>query len=279
MRGGRDELAELLKRAGLEIVGDGGVEEVLPPRAAWRRVIGYEAEPAVAVRADRPDLAEAVNREWHRLATELGILGADGVFLVEVAGDWTGCAPRRWTRVRLGDDWDLAGALNGVEFMTLALDGDALVAATAEEYDVWLVAEDRIGERQESEAQAAVRETPQERAAAWQSLWRGPKPVARVLQSWADGLALNRALPEDELRPRLLGTSRYILYGALSPAMVDAAVAHPDWKIRSGVAEHQRYITPGQWARLILGEEDTRRRWALTLIAADRREELDEDTC
>ncbi|MFI9168258.1 PE-PGRS family protein [Streptomyces lincolnensis] len=279
MRGGRDELAELLKRAGLEIVGDGGIEEVLPPRAAWRRVIGHEVVPAVAVRADRPDLAEAVNQEWHRLATELGVLGADGVFLVEVAGDWTGCAPRRWTRVRLGDDWDLAGALKGMEFMTLALDGDALVAATVEEYDVWLVAEDRIGERQEAEAQAAVRETPQERAAAWQALWRGPKPVARVLRSWAAGLALNRALPEDELRPRLLGRTRSFLYGALSPAMVDAAVAHPDWKIRSGVAEHQRYITPGQWARLILGEEDTRRRWALTLIAADRREELDEDTC
>jgi hypothetical protein len=112
MTGGRDELAELLMRAGLETVGDGGIEEVPSPRAAYRRVIGYEVVPAVAVRADRPDLAEAVNREWHRLATELGILGADGVFLVDVAGDWrtagpgagpgsgsrtTGTSPGAWT--------------------------------------------------------------------------------------------------------------------------------------------------------------------------------------
>jgi hypothetical protein len=88
--------------------------------------------------------------------------------------------------------------------MTLALDGDALVAATVEEYDVWLVAEDRIRERQETAARAAARETPQERATAWQSLWRGPKPVERVLRHWADGLAeeaaRNPALPVEVMR-------------------------------------------------------------------------------
>ncbi|MFF4016363.1 hypothetical protein [Streptomyces sp. NPDC001843] len=56
--GGRDEFVELLERAGLEVVGDRVVEEVLPPPAAWRRVIRWEAEPTVTVEADRPD-AEA----------------------------------------------------------------------------------------------------------------------------------------------------------------------------------------------------------------------------
>jgi hypothetical protein len=140
--GGRDELVELLGRAGLEIVGDWRVEEVLPPPAVWRHV---------TVGSDRPDLVTELNAQWHRLASEAGILGEDGVFLIDVAGNWTGCAPRRWVRVRLTADWDLAGVLGErpgqPEFVTLSTDGDVLVGATTEEYSVWLVAVDRIKER------------------------------------------------------------------------------------------------------------------------------------
>lgn len=45
MTGGSDKFVELLQRAGLDIVGDRRTtEEVLPPRAAWRPVIAFEAE-------------------------------------------------------------------------------------------------------------------------------------------------------------------------------------------------------------------------------------------
>lgn len=177
MTGGRDELAELLQRAGLEIVGDRRTEEVLPPRAAWRPVVAFEAEPTVTVQIDRPDLVTELNTQWHRRAVNEGILGEDGEFLIDVAGSWTGCAPRRWTRVRLTDRWDLAGVLGErpgqPEFLTLSADGNTLLAATTEEYEVRLVTVDRIKERQEAAAQRKARESPEERAAAWASLLRG----------------------------------------------------------------------------------------------------------
>ncbi|MPY62025.1 PE-PGRS family protein [Streptomyces spongiae] len=282
MRGGRDELAELLRRAGLDIVGDWRVEEVLPPAVAWRRVIGSEVEPTVKAGADRPDQAGEVNRQWHRLASETGVLGADGVFLISVAGDGAPCAGGLWTRVRLTAEWDLAGVLGGPagqpEFLTVAADGDALVAVTNEGDSVRLIAEDRIKERQEAAAQAAARETPQEREAAWERLLQGPQPTEELLDAWACGLSLNPAAPPD-LRVGLLGRSPYVLYCALPTEVVDAALAHPDWKLRQDTAQYQPNVSPEQWARVILGEQDERHRWILTMLAADRWDELTEDTC
>lgn len=272
----RDELTELLRRAGLEIVGDSRVEEVLAPPFAWRRVASGEAEPTVTVGSDRPDLVAELNAQWHRLATEAGILGGDGVFLIDACG-----SPRRWTRVRLTADWDLAGVLGDrpgqPEFLTLSLDGDTLLGATTEEYAVWLVAVDRIKERQEEGAQAAGRETPEDRAAAWESLFEGPKPTQKLLDAWARGLSLNPATPKD-LWPQLVGRSPYAMYSMLPTEAVDAVLAHPDWKTRMSAAEHQPNITPEQWARVILDEQDERHRWLLTMIAADRWAELTEDT-
>ncbi|MFF4269595.1 PE-PGRS family protein [Streptomyces sp. NPDC001536] len=275
--GGTEELIELLGRAGLEVVGERRVEEVLPAPFAWRHVVGWEAEPAVAVASDRADLVAEVNGQWFRLASEAGILGGDGVFLVDVGG-----SDRRWVRVRLGADWDLAGVLGErpgqPEFLTMSLDGDTLLGVTTEEYAVWLVAVDRIRERQEEAARAAGRETAEERAAAWESLFQGPKPPEKILDAWASGLSLNAATPK-ELRAKLVDRSPYAIYSALPTEALDAVLAHPDWKTRMGAAEHQPNITAEQWARLILGEQEERRRWLLTMIAAERWAELDEDTC
>ncbi|MFE7786465.1 PE-PGRS family protein, partial [Streptomyces libani] len=131
MTGGSDKFVELLRRAGLDIVGDRRTEEVLPPRAAWRPVIAFEAEPAVAVQIDRPDVVAELNTQWHRLAVKEGISGEDGVFLIDVAGNGTGCVPRGWTRVRLTARWNLAGVLGErpgqPEFLTLSTDGNTLL--------------------------------------------------------------------------------------------------------------------------------------------------------
>lgn len=276
--GGRAELIELLGRAGLDVVGDRRVEQVLPPPLAWRRVTAREAEPAVTVRSDRPDLVRELNAQWHRLASETGVLGADGVFLFDFPGSGTAS----WTRVRLTDDWDLAGVLGErpgqPEFVTVSLDGDALVGATTGESGVRLVAVDRIRERQEEAARAAAEETEEDRAAAWASLFQGPGPTKELLDAWARGLSLNRAAPAD-LRPLLLERSPYAMYSAMPTEVVDAVLAHPDWKLRALAAEVQPNITAGQWARVILGEQDERHRWILTMLAADRRAELPEDAC
>ncbi|MEV7684179.1 hypothetical protein AB0O64_37460 [Streptomyces sp. NPDC088341] len=86
MTGGKDKLIELSQRARLEVVGDWRIEEVLPPRAAWRPVVSGGAKPTVAVRDDLPDLIAELNAQWHRLAADNGIIGEDGVFLIDVAG-------------------------------------------------------------------------------------------------------------------------------------------------------------------------------------------------
>ncbi|WKK23757.1 PE-PGRS family protein [Streptomyces olivoreticuli] len=270
MTGGRDKLADLLRLAGLEIVGEQRIENVLPIRAAWRPVASVQAEPAVAVRGDRADLVAEVNAQWHRLATEGGIIGEDGVFLIDVAG--TG-APRLWTRVRLTDQWDLAGVLGErpgqPEFIALSMDGNTLLGATTEEYEVWLVAVDRIKDRQEEAAREAARETSQERAAVWEAMLRGPRPPGRLREKWAHGLALNPAAT-DHVRAGLLGLSDSLMWRRLPTAVVEAAMAHPDRMVRQLLAEAQPNITAGQWARLILGEQDARHRWGLTMLAADR---------
>ncbi|MEV4880790.1 PE-PGRS family protein [Streptomyces cyaneofuscatus] len=272
-------LHALLRRAGLDVVDGPWGEAVLSPRAAWRPVVAGGAEPAVAVRSDRPDLVAELNAQWQRQAVERGVLGEDGVFLIDVAGKWTGCAPRRWTPVRLGEAWDLAGVLGEragePEFVTLSLDGSALVGVTTEEDEVWFVVVDRVGEWREASARAAAQESPAERAAAWGELARGPRPSARLREMWAHGLALNPGLP-DGIRGRLLGLSTYMMWSPLPTAVVEAAMVHPDRKVRQQLAEVQPNITADQWARLILGEEEARDRWILTLLAADRQVRLTE---
>ncbi|WP_254047358.1 PE-PGRS family protein [Streptomyces aureus] len=277
MTGGREKLVERLRQAGLDVVEGDRVEEVMRPWAAWRPVISGNATPTVAVRLDAPELVAELNRQWYRLAVELGIIGADGTFLIDVAGTWSDRTPRRWTRVRLTERWDLAGVLGErpgrPEFVTLSADGDALIGATTEEYDVWLVALDRFKERQEAEARAAADETAEQRAAAWQWLFRGPGPSVGVRDEWAHGLAHNPAISED-LRAGLLGLTHHLLWRALPASVVEAAMVHPEWQVRALLAEVQPNITAEQWTRLILGEPDARRRWVLTLLAADRRVEL-----
>ncbi|WP_329454080.1 PE-PGRS family protein [Streptomyces sp. NBC_01497] len=277
MTGGRNELMELLRRAGLEAVRDGRVEEVPLPEAAWRPLISSGAKPTVAVRENRPDLVAELNAQWHRLAVSKGVIGEDGAFLIDVAGARTAPGPRRWTRVRLTGQWDLAGVLGErpgqPEFVTLATDGSTLIGVTTEEGEIWFTLLDHLAEHQEAAAGVAAQESPQERETAWAALFQGPGPSARLRELWAHGLSLNLATPDD-LRARLLGLSHFLLWRPLPTAVVEAAIVHPDWKLRQLLAEVQQNITAEQWARLILGEQESRHRWILTLLAADRCAEL-----
>ncbi|MET7757458.1 PE-PGRS family protein [Streptomyces sp. NPDC005389] len=277
MTGGRERLVDRLRQAGLDVVEGNRVEGVVRPWAAWRPVVSAGTTPTVAVRMDAPDLVAELNRQWYRLAVERGVIGTDGTFLIHVAGSVSGDTSRRWTRVRLTERWDLAGVLGErsgrPEFVTLSTDGDALIGVTSEEYDVWLVALDRFEERREAEARAAGSETAEERAAAWERLFRGLKPSPRVRDEWAHGLAHNPATSED-LRAGLLGLTHHLLWRDLPASVVESAMVHPEWPVRALLAEVQPNITAEQWERLILGEQDARRRWVLTLYAADRRVQL-----
>ncbi|MFE0105269.1 HEAT repeat domain-containing protein [Streptomyces sp. NPDC059009] len=120
---------------------------------------------------------------------------------------------------------------------------------------------------------ATATATAEEEAAGWRALTEGPPPSKRLREMWAHGLARNPAAPAD-LRARLIGRSHHVMWRSLPSAVVDAALAHPEWKVRSLLADAQPNISPEQWARLILGEQDPRRRWIQTSVAVDRRTEL-----
>ncbi|MFJ8490180.1 hypothetical protein ACIRBZ_17745 [Streptomyces sp. NPDC094038] len=52
-----------------------------------------------------------------------------------------------------------------------------------------------------------------------------------MLDSWASGLSLNPATPND-LRPLLLKASSYAMYGAMPAEVVDALLAGPNLPVR-----------------------------------------------
>ncbi|MGA5069024.1 PE-PGRS family protein [Streptomyces exfoliatus] len=246
-----------------------GPENVLTPTAAWRSVVSYDTVPTAVVRDDRPDLVPALNAQWHRLAREHGIVDAKGEFLIHVAGDDT------WARVRLAPDWDLAGVLGDrpgrPEFVTLSLDGESLLGVTCEEYEVWLVAVGGIRERREEAARAAARETPEKREAAWESLTGARlRPTKRLWGEWVEWLGFNDGA-SDEVLIRLLDLGAvHFLHRTLSATVLDAAIAHPDRKVRGALAEYQRSMAPERWTALVLGEESAARRALLVEIAATR---------
>ncbi|MGW5738447.1 MULTISPECIES: PE-PGRS family protein [Streptomyces] len=288
---GGDGLADLLCRAGLEVVGDGRDENVPPPASAWRWVTSGDARTVVPEGGGgpRPSGEDGAEAQWRQVVVELGIVGAEGEFLVDGGEGRPGGASRRWTRVRLTPRWRpaaLAGDRPGrSEFVMSSLDGDALLGVRVSagvskaEPEVRFVAVDRVRERLEAAADAQARETPRERAAAWASLFRtesrGEGHAAEVREAWAHGLALNPDTPHDLLGD-LLGLSHHLLWRRLPTAVVEAAIVHPDRKVRQLLAEAQPHLTADQWTRLILGEDTTRGRWILAMIAADRRDVLDE---
>ncbi|MFD7604721.1 hypothetical protein ACFWAN_30260 [Streptomyces mirabilis] len=91
------ELGDLLRRAGLEVVGERRVQEVPSPRFAWRAAVPGDAERVVRVAGDGADPIGEFNAQWHRLAVAGGILDEDGVFLIDIADHCTGGAPWDWT--------------------------------------------------------------------------------------------------------------------------------------------------------------------------------------
>ncbi|MEU2297132.1 PE-PGRS family protein [Streptomyces antibioticus] len=268
-----DELKALLGRAGLVAAEHWRTEEVLPARAAWRRITAAAAHaPTPAVRADRPAEIDAC---WHQLALAHGLFDADGVFLIDVEGDRPAGRPQSWTRVRLGPGWGLARVLAEragpqPEFVTMPVGGDLVLGVTAAGGgEVRITVVERLADRVEADARTAAEEIPDQRAAAWESLFEEPSPSPRLRALWANGLGGNPAAP-DGLRIALLERSDHLSYLPQPPAVVAAALAHESWAVRGAMAEYQRGLTGEQRARQILAEDDPKRRAELVLLAAGR---------
>ncbi|MDK9496044.1 hypothetical protein QEZ40_000382 [Streptomyces katrae] len=238
----RETLHAFLPRTGLTVVEDVRPGSLFPPEAAWRIARGTAA-PAGAVR-------EALDAAWwRRLANE------DGEFLVAVLGHRIGGNDSWWTRVRSAGD-AVPRLTGGPGFAALSLDGQLLLAEVPGADGPRVTALDRLPERLEEAAAAAGRETEAERAEVWAAV---PGRPAWPLH-WADRIGSNPAAP-DELLIRLLDVEDGFLHGCDRPAVLDAAVTHPDPRVRSTPAETFRpKLTSDQWVRLVRAEPSAARR-------------------
>ncbi|MGW3321746.1 PE-PGRS family protein [Streptomyces virginiae] len=101
----------------------------------------------------------------------------------------------------------------------------------------------------------------------------GPQAAPRLRQAWLQGLSLNAAAP-DRIRIRLLDhldLAPYVLARRdLPPAVVDAAVDHPDRRVRARLTEVPASLglSAAQWSRLVLGEAGGARRQLFLEVAA-----------
>ncbi|MGW1552461.1 hypothetical protein [Streptomyces sp. NPDC002346] len=75
----RNSRVELLQRAGLDIVGDGWAEDVLPPSASWHPLAAFDAVPTIAVPRggtppgrDRPTPVTRLRGTTPQRPTEIG---------------------------------------------------------------------------------------------------------------------------------------------------------------------------------------------------------------
>ncbi|MFD9241633.1 hypothetical protein ACFV0D_06785 [Streptomyces sp. NPDC059556] len=257
----REELHELLLRAGLTVVEEVYPGSLFPPEAGWRIARGIAAP-------DGP-VREALDSVWWRR-----LAGADGEFLVAVLGHRIGGNDSWWTRVRFADadadadadsgagdsHADVPGLTGGPGFVALSLDGQVLLAEVPDADGNRVTALDRLPERLAEAAEAAAGEGETERAEIWAAV---PGRPAWPLH-WAEAIGFNPAAP-DELLIRLLEVEWGFLHGCDRPAVLDAAVAHPDPQVRSRPADTFRpELSPDQWVRLVRAEPSPSRRvlWA-----------------
>ncbi|MET7595731.1 hypothetical protein ABZS84_11840 [Streptomyces sp. NPDC005481] len=247
-----EKLHALLTRAGVEVVEDVRAGGLFPPEAGWRIARGIAAPDG----AEREVLDAAW---WDRLRD------ADGEFLVAVLGHRIGGNDSWWTRVRhVGGVPELTGDPG---FVALSLDGQVLLAVLPGAGGPRVTALDRLPEQLDEVAEAAGRETQGERAEVWTAV---PGSRAWPLH-WAEGIGSNPAAT-DELLIRLLDVTDGFLHGCDRPAVLDAAVDHPDPRVRSRPADTFRpKLTSEQWVRLIRAEPSPERRvlWAEHALAWD----------
>ncbi|MEV8035033.1 hypothetical protein [Streptomyces sp. NPDC086182] len=242
----QQKLHELLARGGLTVVEDVRPGSLFPPEAGWRIAQGIAAPDGAA--------REALDSAWWRLLCDV-----DGEFLVAVLGHRIGGNDSWWTRVRYAGS-GVPGLTGDPGFLALSLDGQVLLAEVSGAYGSRVTALDRLPEQLEEAAAAAGRETEVERAEVWAAL---PGRRAWPLH-WAEGIGSNPAAT-DELLIRLLDVEVGFLHGCDRPAVLDAAVAHPDPQVRSSPADTFRpRLTSDQWVRLVRAEPSPSRRvlWA-----------------
>ncbi|MFE5973363.1 hypothetical protein ACFQ64_14520 [Streptomyces sp. NPDC056460] len=135
------ELLEALGRQALHEVAGAVPEEAPNPEQASVAVTGGFIQPAARVSHSDPSARDLLDDLWHDEADRLGILDANGEFLL--LATYPGSLTRGWIRVRdsIGGRLPsrIAAASGSREFIAIALDRTALCAVSTEEYEDWIV--------------------------------------------------------------------------------------------------------------------------------------------
>ena len=114
-------IAADLGQAGLEFVQRLHEQVSLPlppappyytPASCGQQHGRFDSDPEEVVHVEDPQMPAKVNAGWWRMATQYGLLDHRREFLLSVNyQDADEVEPEyAWIRVRLGDDWDLAGS-------------------------------------------------------------------------------------------------------------------------------------------------------------------------
>ncbi|MFC1435177.1 PE-PGRS family protein [Streptacidiphilus sp. N1-3] len=249
-------------------------------------MIAGSTEPTLAVPDDHPDLVAELNRQWHRLAVEHDVINMDGEFLISVANQGNRCCEHgHWTRVRLAEHWDLAGLLGPKpgqpECVAMSLDGESVLGTTTEEYAVWFVAVAPFTDWLEASAQARAAESTEERAADWRTVMRWKTASAGLRSAWRNGLARNPAAPSSVLL-RLFDVApeerlpSWLIHRELPEEVVGAWVAHPEWRVRKGLAE--RWALNAEQRAALFRDPSPNHRWIFLTCAVEGRSALTDAT-
>jgi hypothetical protein len=264
---------DALLAAGLVLVAGGPVsEDVVSPSVAWRLVASGGVTPSATVPYAADDAAKGVNAAWRELADRANLPGAAQEFYLTF--QLPDSPATGWLRVRGGSRVDLTplGPRPGrPEVVALSLDGEQLLAATCEEYEVWLVAFARPAELPLARRAAADRSTPDETQRYFEGL-RRLRSLGQVRVAQLHGLAANPAAPDDVLMrvltfPADLRLWDFLRSRALSDELLTATLAHPDHRVRCRVVENS-LLTSAQ-RLVLLTDRDERVRHLGTVVAVD----------
>lgn len=135
-------LSAALASSGISLVRIEETVRTCPPEVAGLATSCGPEDGRVdeVVHYDGPAQFREVNDAWMRLATRFGLFGKDREFLLCVRAD--DASDSVWARVRLGDDWNIAGRVpNAIRgpwtggLLTMSLSGSVVILGTTyEEY-------------------------------------------------------------------------------------------------------------------------------------------------
>ncbi|MFJ9807526.1 hypothetical protein ACIRTB_04790 [Streptomyces sp. NPDC101158] len=139
----REAWLNRIAQTGLTVSSTPAPDNVPGVQEALRSVVHWDVQPTVTIPLSHPEALKEVDRQWRAHAERTGLFGDDGSFLLGISGP--GVSRFGWAVVRWSSGVELAPRLSkpeeGLDFLTMSMDGKLVCAVTEEEYAYWIVVE------------------------------------------------------------------------------------------------------------------------------------------